>query len=290
METARCKAFLYAVETGTITGAAEKLNYTASGVSQLIQAMEKELDLKLLHRNKKGVAVTEAGELFVPVVREFLRQEEAIAQLASDVHGLSVGTVTIASYPSIATHWLPKVIRKFQQNYPNIEIQIMEGIRQEVDQWLGEKKADMAFTSYKTPMPYEWIPLADDPMVALLNKSHPLANADKYPIRNIVNEDVFIMPALGSDADVKPLLEKYGLDPEMDLRTGETFPVIAMVEQNIGMSIVNKLITERLEFDGAKVPIDPPNNITLGIAVNSLKSASPAARKFIDVAVDTLRS
>lgn len=290
METARCKAFLYAVETGTITGAAEKLNYTASGVSQLIQAMEKELDLKLLHRNKKGVAVTEAGELFVPVVREFLRQEEAIAQLASDVHGLSVGTVTIASYPSIATHWLPKVIRKFQQNYPNIEIQIMEGIRQEVDQWLGEKKADMAFTSYKTPMPYEWIPLADDPMVALLNKSHPLANADKYPIRNIVNEDVFIMPALGSDADVKPLLEKYGLDPEMDLRTGETFPVIAMVEQNIGMSIVNKLITERLEFDVAKVPIDPPNNITLGIAVNSLKSASPAARKFIDVAVDTLRS
>ena len=226
----------------------------------------------------------------MPVVREFLRQEEAIAQLASDVHGLSVGTVTIASYPSIATHWLPKVIRKFQQNYPNIEIQIMEGIRQEVDQWLGEKKADMAFTSYKTPMPYEWIPLADDPMVALLNKSHPLANADKYPIRNIVNEDVFIMPALGSDADVKPLLEKYGLDPEMDLRTGETFPVIAMVEQNIGMSIVNKLITERLEFDVAKVPIDPPNNITLGIAVNSLKSASPAARKFIDVAVDTLQS
>ncbi len=290
METARCKAFLYAAETGTITGAAEKLNYTASGVSQLIQAMEKELDLKLLHRNKKGVTVTEAGELFIPVVREFLRQEEALTQLASDIHGLSVGTVTIASYPSIATHWLPKVISKFQKDYPNIEIQIMEGIRQEVDKWLGEKRADMAFTSYKTPMPYEWIPLADDPMVALLNKSHPLAKADKYPINNIVKEDVFIMPALGSDADVKPLLEKYGLDPEMDLKTGETFPVIAMVEQNIGMSIVNKLITERLDFDVAKIPIDPPHHITLGIAVNSLKSASPAARKFIDVAVETLRS
>ena len=56
METARCKAFLYAAETGSITKAAEELSYTPSGVSQLIQAFENEIGAQLLHYVlKKGV-------------------------------------------------------------------------------------------------------------------------------------------------------------------------------------------------------------------------------------------
>ena len=50
METARCKAFLYAAETGSITKAAEELSYTPSGVSQLIQAFENEIGAQLLHK------------------------------------------------------------------------------------------------------------------------------------------------------------------------------------------------------------------------------------------------
>ena len=65
METARCKAFLYAAETGSITKAAEELSYTPSGVSQLIQAFENEIGAQLLHRNKRGVTLTEEGKRFL---------------------------------------------------------------------------------------------------------------------------------------------------------------------------------------------------------------------------------
>ena len=51
METARYRAFLFAAETGSITKAAEELSYTPSGVSQLIQAFENEIGVKLLHRS-----------------------------------------------------------------------------------------------------------------------------------------------------------------------------------------------------------------------------------------------
>lgn len=132
METARCKAFLTSVEAGSFSKAAEVLNYTPSGVSQLVTSFENELGFPLLRRNKKGVTPTENGEKILPVVRDFLAKENQIYQIAAEMNGLLIGNVTIAAYSSIATHWLPTVIRVFQESYPQIEIKLMEGIRQEV--------------------------------------------------------------------------------------------------------------------------------------------------------------
>lgn len=58
METARCKAFLAAAQTGSFTRAAEQLNYTPSGVSQLVSALEKDFGFPLFLRGKKGVVLT----------------------------------------------------------------------------------------------------------------------------------------------------------------------------------------------------------------------------------------
>ena len=72
METARCRAFLAAAETGSFSKAAEALSYTPSGVNQLVTALEKELGFPVFRRNTKGVTLTENGELLLPTVREFL--------------------------------------------------------------------------------------------------------------------------------------------------------------------------------------------------------------------------
>ena len=145
MESARCKAFVTAAETGSFSKAGEVLGYTPSGVSQLVTSLERELGLPLLGRNRKGVTLTENGRRLLPAVREFLQQENRIYQLAGEMSGLLVGSVTIATYSSVATHWLPQVIRRFRARYPHIQIKLMEGIRQEIIQWL--KKARSAALS-----------------------------------------------------------------------------------------------------------------------------------------------
>ncbi|MFQ9411452.1 MAG: LysR family transcriptional regulator [Evtepia gabavorous] len=181
MESARCKAFVTAAETGSFSKAGEVLGYTPSGVSQLVTSLERELGLPLLGRNRKGVTLTENGRRLLPAVREFLQQENRIYQLAGEMSGLLVGNVTIATYSSVATHWLPQVIRRFRARYPHIQIKLMEGIRQEIIQWLEDKAADLAFFSHKAPMPYDWIPLAEDRMVAVLPPGHPLADRGPIP-------------------------------------------------------------------------------------------------------------
>ena len=287
METARCRAFLAAAETGSFSKAAEALSYTPSGVNQLVTALEKELGFPVFRRNTKGVTLTENGELLLPTVREFLRQEDRIFELSAEMNGLLIGSVTIASYSSIATHWLPAVIRAFQQDYPQIRIKLMEGIWQEVSKWLDDRAADIGFLSYQEGMPYDFIPLAEDPMLALLPKDHPLAQAETYPLENC-RHDRFIMPALGCDDDVEALFAKNGIEPNVQFTTLESLSVMSMVEQGLGMSVMNKLITEKRICDIVMLPIDPPSQITLGVAMHSKADVSPAVKMFLKYAVRML--
>ena len=288
MESSRCRAFLAAAECGSLTRAAEKLNYTASGVSQLISAMESDFGFLLLKRTTRGVFLTAEGEEMLPAVRAFLSQENRMHELAASINGLDIGLINIATYSSIATHWLPKVIAGFKKKHPNVNINLMEGVRQEVLQWIEEGRADIGFTSGGDDIDYDWIPLADDPMIAVLPKNHPLADAEVFPLDRCEQEE-FIMPAMGKDEDVVKMFKKYGIVPNIVYSTNESFSAWALIENGLGISITNELLMHGWTCDVAKIPVYPPEKITLGMILPSVKHASPAVKRFVKYAVGELK-
>lgn len=283
METSRYKAFAAAAETGSFSRAAELLNYSPSGVSQLVGALEADLGLPLLIRTRRGVSPSPAGKALLPAIRALLQQEERIFQLSSELNGLMTGEIHIASYSSVSSHWLPEVIKAFKRDYPNVRIHLMEGIRQEILKWLQESRADLAFMSAVEDCHYDWIPLKDDPMIAVLPKDHPYAKANAYPLSQCSQES-FIMPALGKDDDVLELFSRVGLNPTIAYSTLECFAALAMIENGLGMTITNRLITEGFQADVVKIPLDPPQHISFGIMIPDKNALSPAARKFIEFA------
>lgn len=288
MESSRCKAFLAAAECGSLTRAAEKLNYTASGVSQLISAMESDFGFLLLKRTTRGVVLTAEGEKMLPAVRAFLSQENRMHELAANINGLDIGLINIAAYSSIATHWLPKVIADFKKKYPNININLMEGVRQEVLKWIEDGRADIGLLSGGDDIDYDWIPLADDPMIAVLPKDHPLADAEEFPLDRCEQEE-FIMPAMGKDEDVMKMLSKYDIVPNIVYSTNESFSAWALIENGLGISITNELLMHGWNCDVAKIPVSPPEKITLGMILPSVKHASPAVKRFVKYAVSELK-
>ena len=283
MDTARYRAFLTAVDSGSITKAAEVLNYSPSGVSQLINALENELGLPLLTRSRLGVVPTPAGQSLLCTNRVLVQQEDSVLQTASDLNGLMTGEVRIATYSSISSHWLPRMIKAFHRNYPHVQIHLLEGIRKEVLQWLSESRADIAFLSEVKGTSYDWIPLAEDPMIAVLPPTHQMAGAAAYPLSMVEQED-FIMPAMGKDDDLAELFTCEGLRPNITYSTMESFAAISMIENGLGMTITNRLITENWQADVVKLPLDPPRSITMGILLPDRHALSPAARKFVQVA------
>lgn len=284
MDTARYRAFIHAADTGSIKNAGEIMGYTSSGVSQLIKSLEDDLNLTLLFRGKKGVSLTSAGEEVLPAIRRIVSQENTLLQLASDLNGTVAGTINIAAYRSLQGAWMPDIISEFQKEYPMVRINLYEGTQKEIQERLISGKADMAFfnNSMMTGR-YDWIPLMDDPMLAVLPANHPKADADVFPIENFEGER-FIMPEHGFDYDVVELLGQHGVMPDVYLSTFDSTILLEMVGRGLGVSLINGscMIGWNNEYGLKAIPIEPYEFLHMGIAVLSLKEAAPAVKKFIE--------
>ena len=90
--------FIQVADAGSFSKAAEKINYTPSGVCQLVNALEKELGFPLLIRDKKGVRPTSDGETVLLAVRDLLQQEDRLSQISAEIRGLNIGNITISAY------------------------------------------------------------------------------------------------------------------------------------------------------------------------------------------------
>lgn len=287
MDNKKLFAFLKSAEKGSVTAAADSLGYTPSAVSQLVSALEKELGLTLLDRSKKGVSLTEAGKGLIPLIEDYLEHENRIFEYADDIRGLVTGSLSITAYPSVATNWLPSILGRFSSEYPGVHITIMECVRSDIYQHLDRGEAELGMLTYAEPMPYEWIPLEDVQMLAVLPSDHPLAAADSYPVKDAA-QDRFVLTSQGQDVEILNIFEKNGVSPEISFTTYDTPVTLAMVQQGLGVSIVNELSAERWNEGLVKLPLDPPEKITFGIAYRSYAQLSSAARKFLDYTVMSL--
>ena len=287
MESARCKAFIESAERGSFRAAAEALGYTPSAVSQLVAALEKDLGLNLLIRSKKGVTMTSEGERLAPIVRSYLAREKEMYELASEMQGISIGNLTIAAYPSVATTWLPEVVRTFQRDYPEVQFSIMEGIRSEIFKHLDDHVADMGFMAYAEPMDYEWTPLAEEAVIAVVPENHRLAGAKCYPIRDCEKDD-FIMTSWGKDVEIQQIFRANNISPNVKYTTYDTPATLAMVRMGLGVSFVNELSAQMWNDHLVKLPLDPPQKVEFGIAYTSKEHMTAAAKKFYDYAIELI--
>lgn len=283
MDLTKAKIFLYAIDSGSLTKAAVAFDYTPSGVSHMMSAFEAEVGFPLLIRTKTGVVPTSNAEKLIPIIRAQCSWDEQFCQTVSEISGLTRGTLGIAAYSSIASQWLPAVIAAFHRDYPGIRIKLLEGVWQEVDNYLLERKVDIGFYSYQPSIKHQWIPLKNDPMVVAMPPDHPLAARSAVRLKDMEREPL-IMPAYGSDLDVLNLLKAENVKMEYQFSTLQNYSALGMVEQGLGLLITNELITKGRTNRVKLLPFDPPRYINLGIAVPSENRMTPAVAKFIDYA------
>ena len=270
MEAVKCEAFLAAAELGSLTATAELLGYTQSGVTRMIGTLEEELGFPLFLRSKKGVQLTENGKLMLPLLREVVRAHHNAEQLSAEIGGVSKGSLTIGCYYSISALWMPEILTAFRARYPGVTVRMQEGGNLEMARWLNERSVDCCFGAQMHGDKYDWLPVFRDELVAWLPRGHELAEADAFPLTRLQNEP-FIHTSPNHDTDQDRLLEQHDLHPQTCFTTRDGFTTYNMVEAGLGVSFNQRLISRKWSGTVAEVPFDPPQFVTLGISVPSLK-------------------
>lgn len=287
MDIKKCTLFADVAETENFTKSGERLGYTQSGVSHILKSLEAEVGFPLFIRTKQGVRLTPNAERILPTVRSLLAINENLEQIINEINGLETGQLTIATFSSISIHWLPKIIHLFQEIYPNINIKLMEGGTDDIVKWVEEDLADFGFVSKRQLHMLEFIPLCDDPLMAILPKDHPIPVDGAFKISDFQNQN-FIISAMGTDYDVHYALSTSKVEPNILFSSKDDHAIISMIANKLGISILPKLVIRNFEDQVSSYPLNPFYNRTLGIAVKSKENMSPAAVKFLNLTEEML--
>jgi LysR family transcriptional regulator, cell division regulator len=145
MELTDLKVFMAIMKEGSITRAAEKLDYVQSNITMRVRKMEMELGVQLFHRTPKGVLPTEKGRIFSQYASDILlKVEEAIMSVQEPEYPsgpLKIGVVeTIASTPSFIG-----ALSDFQKKYPEIALSLVTGTSPQNYEKVLNRELDGAF-------------------------------------------------------------------------------------------------------------------------------------------------
>lgn len=281
MNILKYMAFIKTAEYGSFTKAAEGLHYSQSGISRMIGDLEKEWRVTLLERSRWGVSLTSDGSRLLARAQKLCEEYRKLQMEVDDLHGVQSGLIRIGTFSSVATHWLPNIIKAFQKDHPNIDYELLLGDYAEIEEWIAEGRVDCGFVRLPARPAFETIPLARDDLLAVLPEGHPLAESERVPASALCSEP-FILLERGARTDVTEIFEREGLSPRVRFTTWDDYAIMSMVESGLGISILPELILRRIPYRIVAKKLAVPAYREIGLALRERESASLAVKKFIE--------
>lgn len=281
MNILKYMAFIKMAEYGSFTKAAEVLHYSQSGISRMIGDLEKEWRVTLLERSRWGVSLTSDGSRLLARAQKLCEEYRKLQMEVDDLHGVQSGLIRIGTFSSVATHWLPNIIKAFQKDHPNIDYELLLGDYAEIEEWIAEGRVDCGFVRLPARPAFETIPLARDDLLAVLPEGHPLAESEQVPTSALCSEP-FILLERGARTDMTEIFEREGLSPRVRFTTWDDYAIMSMVESGLGISILPELILRRIPYRIVAKKLAVPAYREIGLALRERESASLAVKKFIE--------
>ncbi|OIK12465.1 LysR family transcriptional regulator [Bacillus sp. MUM 116] len=281
MSLAKFEIFSTVVELGSLTKAGETLGLSQSAVSHAITSLESEWGFSILNRGRSGIHLTSNGERLLKYIREILKWNEEMVQEIANINGLEIGTVRIGTISSVSIHWLPEIMKMFNEYHPSIEVKLLEGDYDDVEHWIATGLVDFGFVSLPTSQNFEVVPLKKDRMLCILSDEHPLAELNEIRFE-MIKEEPLIKSKKGSDNDLIRILKGNNVSPHIKYELSDDQAIISMVGNGLGISILPEMVLHRIPTNVRILKLEGENYRTIGIAATSFKTLAPATKKFIE--------
>ncbi len=257
------------------------LNMTPSAVSHAVSGMEKEVGFSLFVRGKQGTKLTTHGELLLPYVRAVLKSEESLREMISAFQGLESGTVKLGGFNSVCSMWVPEIVKKFQEKFPNIRIEIYQGTYADLVEWLRNGTIDLCIMSAVDSEGFDYTPLYHDRLLCVVPKGFLTKNKAYITFEEMKNQR-FVTQWSSCDGDAQRVLKDHGLEPSTYCHVVDDMSTIAMVEAGLGICILPELLmgkSDKVDW----YPMEEDCYREIGLAVNNYRYVSPAVKKMMEM-------
>lgn len=275
------RAFLETAACGSFTKAARRLGYTQSGISRMIASLEAELGLSLFVRRHGFVELTSEGRSLLPHIASLNREADLLAEQVESLKGLETGTIRIGTFTSVATHWIPRIIAAFRNDYPGIEYELRLGDYREIEAWLMDGTVDCGFVRLPTKPELKTEYLVDDEFLVIVPANHPLANEKRFPVSQLAAYP-FMELSNGTVSDVAFIFEEHSIDLHPVCSTWDDYAIMSMVESGLGIAILPSLVLKRIPFNIKALPLDKPAFRSIALATRSTTRKSLAVERFLE--------
>jgi DNA-binding transcriptional LysR family regulator len=276
--------------------AAAQLHISQPPLSDSIRQLEEEIGAVLFLRTRRRVELTKAGEVLLERAQIIVSQmEEATKVTRAVADGLS-GQIAIGFFPTATYDLLPRILRRYREEYPDIAIQLIELMTPEQPSALEQKRIDvglfLAPTVDRPGIAQET--LLTEPLYAALPESHRLARRTQIKLQELRSEAfIFIPPRWGTGyhAQVSHACLEAGFTPKIVKEVEQIHTMVSLVGANMGIALVADSIRRFQPPHVVFRPIQDPSKllfIEFGLAWRE-DNLSPAIDAFCRIARTTAK-
>ncbi len=279
METNKIKALLSAVKKGSLSRAADELQYTPSALSHMADSLEEELGIKLLSRTHSGVELTEQGEELKEQLSAVLKAEAELIARARALGERSGCELRIGSYSSISANLLPELLTDFKRQYPNVRVSI--SVADVLRGRLQSGEADIIFGDEMAFEDNKRFIIAEDPYMAVVPEElfpgrRSISVEELYPYTYIATEE----------SNLDKYFNRSSFREIIELRSSDHGTALSMVAERIGVSVLPALaINQKLRGIKA-VSLAPRISRTIGFAYKGGSYAVDSFVKYLKAAFE----
>lgn len=253
MDFGQIEAFVQVSKHQSFSRAAEALQLTQPSITARIQALERELGEELFERSGRGVKMTDGGHVFLPFAERILQTLQEARDAVEDVRNVQLGSLRIGSALTISTYVLPRILHRFCQQYPGVDVVVRTGRSEQVMSMLLADEVQIAIVRAINHPELECIHLYDDEIVLVCNPQHLFAATGRTTITEAAAEPIVLFDRGSSYYGlINNFFRQAEIIPNVAMELDSLEATKRMVEEGLGIALVPSVTIER-ELDSGKL-------------------------------------
>lgn len=282
------RVFCLAAKHENFTMAAQKLFITRPAVTAQIRQLESACNLRLFKKRGRRIHLSDEGQILYPYVRRMFEYEKELEDVIEDMRELKRGVLRLGTTKAYARYFMPWIITRFRETYPDIKIHLDEGSSQDMTLSLVNFQNEIVIIAKAQDHPEVcFSPFSMEEVVLISSPNHLLAGKTGINFEQIAKEPI-IMKEVGSGTRrlVNHLFSRHGCTPEILMETSNTEFIKQLVQRGDGISfLVRQSVAVELNegrlaaitLAGARIFLD------VSIAYLRNQHLSPPAQAFLDI-------